>query len=307
MKPAVLILGATGVVGRGIVQAAVEAVRPVIAVARDRAHLEQLRALHPGADLTVVTGSVAGDADGAQLAQALRALDRPLAGVVVAVSGGSGRGRLLDQPIEALQRRLDEDLLPHLAAARHLLPLLAAANRGGSYVLIGGPGSELPWAGYGARSVAAAAQRMLACVLHDEARALGVRVQLLTVDAPVCSDHNRARACPQWPSAVDLGRRALELVDCSGSGEPTRAVVRYAASGNSRSGVDADVDCGRANSSHGYPTRKTLAAIPPHPAVPTAQEADSAPSLLTARCLQDARTLLETLPPLNPNQEGSLP
>ena len=223
----------------------------------------------------MVAGSVAGDADGAQLAEALRALDRPLAGVVVAVSAGTGRGRLLDHPVEVLQRQLDEDLLPHLAAARHLLPLLSAANRGGSYVLIGGPGGELPWAGYGHRSVAAAAQRMLACVLHDEARALGVRVQLLAVDAPVCSDDNRAQACPQWPSAVDIGRRALELVDCSDSGEPTprgRAVRRRAA-------PPIRIDVGR--------RRRARDAARSDP--------DSGTTLLPARCLQDARKLLQTL------------
>lgn len=290
MKPAVLVLGAAGVVGRGIVQAAVEAARPVIAVARDPAQLEQLRALHPGADLTAVTGSVASDADGARLAQALRALGRPLGGVVVAVSGGTGRGRLLDHPIALLQRQLDADLLPHLAAARHLLPLLAAADRGGSYVLIGGPGNELPWAGYGHRSVAAAAQRMLACVLHDEARALGVRVQLLAVDAPVCSDRSRASACPQWAAAVDIGRRALELVDCSGN-QPTRAVVQYI----------APVPAGPAT---------TAVAVPDH--APAPPDPDIATTLLPARCLQDARKLLRSLMCAGPgtqnsNQEGTPP
>ena len=97
----------------------------------------------------------------------------------------SGRGRLIDHPAEVLRRTLDEDLLPHLSAARHLIPLLAEAKRGGSYVIIGGPGSEAPWSNYGFRSVAAAALRMLACVLHDEARSLDVRVQMLLVAAPV--------------------------------------------------------------------------------------------------------------------------
>lgn len=289
MKAPVLVLGATGVVGRGIVKAAVDAATPVIAVARDAVELERLRASHAGADLTVVAGSVSGDADSAELARALRALDRPLAGVVVAVSGGSGRGRLLDHPVDMLRRQLDEDLLPHLAAARHLLPLLSAANRGGSYVLIGGPGGELPWAGYGHRSVAASAQRMLACVLHDEARALGVRVQLLAIDMPVCSDHNRAHACPQWPSAVDIGRRALELVACDATGEPTRAIVQYAA---------------RKRRTSSSTTTDVQTAAAPDP--------DSGTTLLPARCLQDARKLLRTLifaepGPLNSNQEGTPP
>ena len=160
MKP-VLVLGATGVVGRGIVQAAVVQGRPVVAVARDADGLARLRASHPGADISVVAGSVADDAASAALAAELRSQGRPFAGVVAAIAGTPARGRLLDQPASLLCERVCSDVVPHLAAARALLPLLADAGRGGSYVLIGGPGSELPWSGYGQRSVAAATLRML--------------------------------------------------------------------------------------------------------------------------------------------------
>lgn len=299
MKAPVLVLGATGVIGRGIVQAAVEAATPVIAVARDPLELECLRTGHAGADLTVLPGSVAGDADGAQLAQALRELGRPLAGVVVAVSGSAGRGRLLDRPVEMLQRQLDEDLLPHLVAARHLLPLLSAANRGGSYVLIGGPGSDLPWAGYGHRSVAAAAQRMLACVLHDEARALSVRVQLLSVDRPVCPEPRRAHMCPQWPTAIAIGRRALALIE-GVHDEPARAVVRYTMRGNRPGGVDVGVDFWPPASTPRHPPEQNPGAVGESPQA--AQEPDSDSPLLTARCLQDARTLLRALTSPNRNE-----
>src|SRR5690606_3509296 len=136
----------------------------LVAVARDPAALEALRARHPGADITVVAASLGSDGETAALARRLRDLGRPLSGVVAAICGDCGRGRVLDQPAEFLRRRLDEDLLPHLFAARHLLPLLAEHGDGRvpGYVLIGGPGAEQPWAGYGHRSIGAAALRMLA-------------------------------------------------------------------------------------------------------------------------------------------------
>ena len=297
MKLPLLVLGATGVVGRGVVAAAVEAARPVIAIARDPADLERLRASHAGADLSVLAGSVGGDADAAALAEAVRALGRPLAGVVAALAGGTARGRLLDQPAAALQRQLDADLLPHLAAARHLLPLLAAANRGGSYLLIGGPGGELPWAGYGHRSIAAAAQRMLARVLHDEALALAVRVQLLAVDLPVCRDRTRAHACPEWPSALDIGRRALALIDCAGSRGPAHAVVRYAPC------TAADLERIGAGPALTLPSPEASAFAPPpterrDATDATAQQPECSVAPLSARCLRDARRLLQTLLPL---------
>ena len=226
MRPAILVLGATGVVGQGIVAAAVENGVPVIAVARAAEELARLQAAHRAADIIALPGSVETEAGSATLAAALRELDRPLAGAVVAVAGTPRRGRILDQDIDAMRSTLDADLLPHLAAARHLLPLLAEGGRGGSYILIGGPGGTLPWAGYGHRSVAAAAVRMLACVMHDEARSLGVRVQLLAVDAPVCQP-GQAHACPQWPTATAIGHRAVALIQRDDAREAAQPIVSY--------------------------------------------------------------------------------
>src|SRR5207342_1600461 len=72
MKPAVLILGATGTIGRGAVKAAVESGWPVVAVARDAQALEELRRRYPDAPLQVLPGSVSDDAGAAELVAALQ-------------------------------------------------------------------------------------------------------------------------------------------------------------------------------------------------------------------------------------------
>jgi NAD(P)-dependent dehydrogenase (short-subunit alcohol dehydrogenase family) len=300
MKTAVLVLDATGVIGRGVVEAVLEAGRPVVAVAPEQQELEQLQACHPGADIVAVPGSITGDQDCAQLAIALRHLGRPIAGVIVAVSGQGRRGRLLDQPIDAMRCQLDADLLPHLAAARHLLPLLAEARRGGSYVLIGGPGSALPWAGYGHRSVAAAALCMLARVLHDEARNLAVRVQLLSVERPIPEATRAQHLCPQWPTALEIGRRALALVEGDG-GQPPRAVVPYAKPGDRTGDVDSDAPASTLGSPLQSGPDDLRFQVSISQSLPE-QEPDSEPQRLAARCLQDARALLESIASPNPNQ-----
>jgi len=223
-----VVLGATGAIGQGAVRAAIASGWRVVAVGGNRGELATLRALHPDADLVIRAATITTDTDAERLAALLRRDDRPIAGVIDAMHAGPGRGRLIDQPTDVLRETLEADLLPHLSAARHLIPLLAEAKRGGSYVLIGGPGSEASWLNYGCRSVAAAALRMLANVLHDEAQSLDVRVQMLLVETPMRGEPCAARQCPQWPSGDAIGEQALRLIDREGAAKPARPVVHFA-------------------------------------------------------------------------------
>ncbi|HZV22930.1 MAG TPA: hypothetical protein VFF93_04110, partial [Luteimonas sp.] len=184
------------------------------------------------------------------------------------------RGRLLDRPSATLCQQLDQDLVPHLVAARQLLPLLAQADRGASYILIGGPGGATPWAGYGHRSVAAAALRMLAAVLHDEARPLGVRLQLLAVDAPVCIENERIKPCPHWPTAVSIGRRALGLVTRETPGVAAQAIVAYSESVQPPAPMNAIADESRSASYVRRLLARTLCRAQDADARASKQEAD---------------------------------
>lgn len=198
-----VVLGAGGAIGAGVVDAALGAGRAVVAVGMDEAARSALLARHPHGELVAIAAPLASDSDAAALAARLRRLGARIDGVVASLTGTHPCGRLLDEPAEVLQRTLDQDLLPHLFAARHLLPLLAGDSAG--YVLVGGPGGRYPWAGYGHCSIAAAALRMMARVLHDEAGRQGQRVQLLSMDAPLGRDAAEA--------ALALGRRALAMLD----------------------------------------------------------------------------------------------
>ncbi len=167
LQPEVLVLGGTGTVGGGVVAALLEAGSRVLAVGRSGERLKALRrrfADAPG--LETLVGSVADDQSAEALAAAIAERERPLAAVVASLGSPLTSGRLIDRPASALLRRLQRDLLPHLAAARQLLPLLA--DLGGRYVLVGSPCALRPWAGHGETSVTASATRMLAQVLHEK-------------------------------------------------------------------------------------------------------------------------------------------
>lgn len=220
----IVVIGATGGIGSGIVEALLESGTPVIAVARDGGRLASLHA-QMGADarLELVPGSIGSDREGAELASVLGHGRRALGGVVVSVMGARERTRSVDQPATALEATLHENLLPTLVAARHLVPLLVQAQRRLPFVVMGSPCAETPWAGYGPLSVSAAAQRMLVRVLHQELADRSVRVQQLSLGSPVRTAANGSCACPEWPSAIDVGRRVVAALADPHSNE---AVVR---------------------------------------------------------------------------------
>lgn len=214
LNPEVLVLGAGGTVGFGVVGALLEAGSPVLAVGRDGPRMQALAehfADEPGLEL-MTSGCVVTDADASELVSRLRKRKRPLRAVFASLATPLEGGRLLDKPSDFLRRKLEYDLIPHLAAARQLIPLLGEQEGTSHYILLGGPHAECGWAGYGHASITAAALRMLTHVLHEEAKGLGVRVQMLAVDKPVSTPGNSRNACAEWPSALAVGRHAVSLL-----------------------------------------------------------------------------------------------
>ncbi len=234
IRPPIVVVGATGTIGGALVRQLVTSGQAVIAVAPQADRLGKLRDAYPPGLITPVNARIESESDAAGLAQRLRELGRPLAGVVVTFPHGrtavigADRGRLLDQGTDELCDCFKQTVLAQHALARHLVPLLAGAGRTAHYVIVGGPGSETPWAGYGHRSIAMAATRMLARVLHDEALSSGVRVQLLSIDSPVRSDAPGEHECPEWPAASDVAQRIAVLLDRSNTDESNEAVIACA-------------------------------------------------------------------------------
>lgn len=224
LAPEVLVLGGTGAVGQGIVAALLEAGSPVLVAGRDPGRLAALHACFADEPaLTTLLGSVADDESAKTLADRVSARPRPLGAVIAALGGPTARGRVLDRPGEALLQTLQLDLMPHVHAVRHLLPLLQDHPHPRRFVMIGSPAGVKPWAAHGDSSVSAAALRMYTQVVHQEAQAIGVRAQMLEVGDPVCTPFNAANACSEWPSALMVGRRVVSLLDqCNDN----RAIVR---------------------------------------------------------------------------------
>jgi hypothetical protein len=157
---------------------------------------------------------------------------------------------------------------------------------------------------------------MLARVLHDEARMQAVRVQLLTVDRPVCTDASRQQLCPQWPSALAVGQRALALIERSADVRAAPSVVHYPGAGAASPNgglTSSKLEVVSSPGSEGAPggTPDSVESAPTQssnpqqgPATPPAGHASQAASqacpagavgLLPEGCQQSARKLLRSL------------
>lgn len=212
IKPPLLVLGGRGDAGPELVSHLLDAGWPIYLVDPRPLELRAQIARAEAGRLSVIEGGIDDDAAAAHLAARLRLL-RPLPGAVLSIAdSGFPPGRLLDHDGARLRQRLEQDLLPQLAAVRHLLPVLVDSGRPCTWLILGGPASETPWSGYGHVSVSAAALRSLVEVLREETRNLPVRIRQLSVCSPIRSERNRAHACSDWPNPYEVAHRIGELL-----------------------------------------------------------------------------------------------
>ncbi|MBI4347068.1 MAG: SDR family oxidoreductase [Elusimicrobia bacterium] len=102
---------------------------------------------------------------------------------IVSNAGIAVTGRLVDLSPDDWERSLAVNATSHFLLTRAALPALAAQGRGGSLVYVVSKNALAPGAGFGAYSVAKAAQLQLARIAALEGGPLGVRANVVNPDA----------------------------------------------------------------------------------------------------------------------------
>lgn len=211
----IVIGGSTGAVGRGLVRYYATKDHRVIAIVRDDAKRTELQTYLNGlklgmGNITLLVNAYEDEAEIARLQKQLGELGT--IDIAIASLGGWYHGpKLYQLPVSEWEMVVTNSLSSHFRFAKAVLPLLEK-QRNGAYVLINGGASEYPVPHSGVISVMAAAQKMMAQVLYQEASPYGVRVFGVAAFTVVQTDRT-ADMSELWLTPGDIGEYALNLLD----------------------------------------------------------------------------------------------
>ncbi|GGL12646.1 SDR family NAD(P)-dependent oxidoreductase [Nocardia jinanensis] len=205
----VVVVGATGDVGYGVVARCLARGWPVTAVGR---RPEALAALADekwagSAPLRVHTGSIADDAAAAALRDEID-IGR-FDAVVLAVSTQWPGRPLAETDYADLSTFFGAYLRAHLAAAKAFLPAMSADSR---FIGIGGGMADFVVPGLVPVSMMQAAQRMLYRGLHQENKGSGIEIREVMVVSKVNGRSNRAGADPRWLTDSEIGEHVCAVI-----------------------------------------------------------------------------------------------
>ncbi|MDG2004622.1 MAG: SDR family NAD(P)-dependent oxidoreductase [Novosphingobium sp.] len=204
-----LVIGAAGDVGQGIVAGALAAGRRVVAAGRDSTKLDGLAAQHGGSALASVTGDLGSEAGALALwASANQALG-PVEDVVVSVNAQARMQELGAWSAEELSAALDANVLTHFNAATTFLPLMPET---GMLIGIGGGTADFIFPKMAHVSMAQAALRMLYRGLAKE-RQSGAQLRELMIISMVAGHSNREAAQPDWVTDREVGQHVCAILE----------------------------------------------------------------------------------------------
>jgi NAD(P)-dependent dehydrogenase (short-subunit alcohol dehydrogenase family) len=208
-KETLLVVGAAGNVGRGIVAAALASGRNVVAAELKREWLNKLEERHPGAALACVAGDIGSEAGAAALWEAAGA---PFGGVdhaVISVNIPVAQRPLLQFSGEELTQVLAGNVVTHFIATKTFLPRMPAR---GVLIGIGGGTADFIFPQQAHISMGQAAVRMMYRGAAKEAKT-GPQVHELMIVSMVASDANRDIAQPDWVTDVEVGQHVCAILD----------------------------------------------------------------------------------------------
>jgi NADP-dependent 3-hydroxy acid dehydrogenase YdfG len=203
----ILVIGATGDVGSGVVTACLRRGWDTVAVARTESALQDLAREHSNSRLSTIVGSLDDEQSTKELAYSANA--GTLTGVVVAAAGPWTATPVADCGWDTIAQAFERQLRPHVNAARTFIPGLPD---GAVYLAIGGGMADAIFPGMAPMSMTQAAQRNLIRGWHREHRDGPVAIKELIIAAMVNGRRTRAHAAQDWLTDKEIGEYAADVL-----------------------------------------------------------------------------------------------
>jgi NAD(P)-dependent dehydrogenase (short-subunit alcohol dehydrogenase family) len=208
-KGTLLVIGAAGDVGQGIVSAALASGRQVVAAGRDANKLQRLITQHGSERLACVTGDVGSEAGASALWDAAQGAFDGVRDVVISVNAPNQPRPLLDWRADELSTLLSDNLLTHFNAAKVFLPRM---NKEGVLLGIGGGTADFIMPQMAHASMVQAGLRNFYKGLAKENRT-GPVIRELMIVSMVNGQSNRAHAKPDWLTDEEIGRHICTILE----------------------------------------------------------------------------------------------
>jgi len=205
-----LVIGASGDVGQGVVQKALGKGWTVAAAGRTEEKLLALdKRLGSPKNLRLVPGDIGDESGATALLEKAKASLGTIDAVVVAVNAPNTAKPLLDWTIPEFIKLLRDNLVSHFIAAKTFIPHLAD---GGIFIAIGGGTADFVIAGMGHLSIVQAAERMMIRALAKEHRGKTTHLRELMIISMVNGASTRQQAAADWLTDTEIGEHITSII-----------------------------------------------------------------------------------------------
>lgn len=202
-----VVVGATGDVGRGIICEALTRGWRVTGVARSARGLRLLAEKFSSPRFTPISASLSRQFDREELLVQTRVSEAD--GVVVAVNAPFRPRTMLEWEVDEFVDMFTSNLLPHFIAAS---AFIGALPPGALYLAVGGGTADFVLPRNGHMSIVQSAQRMMIRALAREEHGRRLHIKELIIASMVNGASSRERAEATWLTDAEIGRYICDVV-----------------------------------------------------------------------------------------------
>lgn len=205
----ILVVGATGDVGQGIVEAALDAGYKVVAAGRNKQNLDRIASRFNTDSLGRAVGSVSSEEEAQQLWHQAMEIFGVIDHVIISVNAANRMMPLADWQSSELIDMFAGNVVVHLVAVKVFQPLLPDH---GVFLGIGGGTADFIFPKLAPVSMGQAALRMMYKGFAKECKT-GAAIRELMIISMVAGESNQAQAQPEWLTAIEVGKHVCAILD----------------------------------------------------------------------------------------------